>query len=294
MAKFAKPTKQAHSAIRQVQRSGNLRSVGTGRSYHQALTRAAEYASSERIPGGLHGLFREDAIRFLETRGQVVGQKTLDLDRQALQAFLRSIGKLQPSERLPVIKSEQTQALQSRAYTREQVRRIAAHQRKANALATEIAYAAGLRAHELITLQPAKERRADSRPARNEKFLGRSGSRYVVVGKGGLVREVLVPLDLAERLETLRLEAPNLVADRGVYYKQHYKLPGGHSWSQSVSAASQRALGWSTGAHGLRHSYAQQRMAELQSMRLLRSEALETVSQELGHFRPEITEVYLR
>ncbi len=294
MAKFAKPAKQALSAIRQVQRSGNLKSVGTGRNYHQALTRAAEYASSERVPGGLHGLSRVDAIRFLETRGQFVGQKTLDLDRQAVQSFLRSIGKLQPSERLPVIKSEQTQALQSRAYSREQVRRIASHQREANALATEIAHASGLRAHELLTLRPAKERRADSRPARDEKFLGRSGHRYVVIGKGGLVREVLVPADLAERLETLRLDVPNVVFDRGVYYKQHYKLSGGHSWSQSVTTASQRALGWSTGAHGLRHSYAQQRMAELQSKGLLRSEALETVSQELGHFRPEITEIYLR
>ena len=152
MAKFAKPAKQALSAIRQVQRSGNLKSVGTGRNYHQALTRAAEYARLERVPGGLHGLSREDAIRFLETRGQVVGQKTLDLDRQAVQSFLRSIGKLQTSERLPVIKSEQPQALQSRAYSREQVRRITSHQQKANALATEIAHASGLRAHELLTL----------------------------------------------------------------------------------------------------------------------------------------------
>ena len=294
MAKFAKPAKQALSAIRHVQRSGNLKSVGTGRNYQQALTRAAEYASSVRIPGGLHGLSREDAIRFLERRGQVVGQKTLDLDRQALQSFLRSIGKLQPSERLPVIKSEQTQALQSRAYSREQVRRIASHQRESNALSTEIAHAAGLRAHELLTLQPAKERRADNRPARDEKFLGRSGHRYIVIGKGGLTREVLLPTYLAERLEALRLEVPIVAADRGVYYKQHYQLPGGHAWSQSVTAASYRALGWSTGAHGLRHSYAQQRMTELQSKGLLRSDALETVSQELGHFRPEITEIYLR
>ncbi len=294
MAKFAKPAKQALSAIRKVQRSGNLKSVGTGRNYRQALTRAAEYASSERVPGGLQGLSREHAICFLEIRGQVVGQKTLDLDRQALQSFLRSTGKLQPSERLPVIKSEHSQALQSRAYTREQVRRIAAHQQATNALATEIAHAAGLRAHELLTLQPAKERNADARPARNEKFLGRSGNRYVVVGKGGLAREVLLPIDLTERLEALSLDAPMVVADRGVYYKQHYKLPGGRAWSQSVTAASQRALGWSTGAHGLRHSYAQQRMVELQTQGLLRTEALETVSQELGHFRPEITEIYLR
>ena len=46
-------------------------------------------------------------------------------------------------------------------------------------------------------------------------------------------------------------------------------------------------------AHGARHAYAQERMRELQRM-LLRAGALETVSQELGHFRPEIAETYLR
>ena len=51
---------------------------------------------------------------------------------------------------------------------------------------------------------------------------------------------------------------------------------------------------FSNGGHGLRHSYAQERMAELKSLGLARAIALETVSQELGHFRAEITEVYLR
>jgi hypothetical protein len=34
-------------------------------------------------------------------------------------------------------------------------------------------------------------------------------------------------------------------------------------------------------------------MSELQKV-MPRAEALEVVSQEMGHFRPEITEVYLR
>ena len=46
-------------------------------------------------------------------------------------------------------------------------------------------------------------------------------------------------------------------------------------------------------AHGGRHAYAQERMAELQRG-LTRWDALETVSQELGHFRPEITGTYLK
>ena len=66
------------------------------------------------------------------------------------------------------------------------------------------------------------------------------------------------------------------------------------NWSNSFSAAANRSLGWSEGAHGLRHSYAQERMHELQKSGLSRDRALETVSQEMGHFRPSITEIYLR
>ena len=58
--------------------------------------------------------------------------------------------------------------------------------------------------------------------------------------------------------------------------------------------ASTTVLGWSKGGHGLRHSYAQDRVMELQTLRLSQEAAKEVVSQELGHFRPEITDTYLR
>ena len=102
-----------------------------------------------------------------------------------------------------------------------------------------------------------------------------------------------MPHDLAARLEATRRDEPERITDRGIHYQSHYAIGGGQRWSNSVSAASERVLGWSTGAHGLRHSYAQERMNELQYS-LNRERALETVSQEMGHFRPEITETYLR
>lgn len=49
----------------------------------------------------------------------------------------------------------------------------------------------------------------------------------------------------------------------------------------------------SSGAHGLRHSYAQTRYEELAN-HYARHEVLTIISQELGHFREDITEVYLR
>src|SRR5690606_24926883 len=91
---------------------------------------------------------------------------------------------------------------------------------------------------------------------------------------------------LARRLEARRLPQPRHVTDRGVYYRQHYDLGGGQPWSKSFSAASKNSLGWSKGAHGLRHSYAQSRMAGLQKS-MPRDQAKLVVSQELGHFRPE-------
>ena len=114
-----------------------------------------------------------------------------------------------------------------------------------------------------------------------------------MVGKGGLVRLVRLPDDLAERLEERRLDRPAPVTDRGIRYLSRYDVGGGEAWSRSFSRASHGALGWSRGAHGVRHGYAQQRMAELQR-HLVYDDALEVVSQELGHFRPEITEEYLR
>lgn len=293
MAKFSAPDRQAGAVMKRLQGTV-LRSVGTVRNYEQALTRLAEHAQAERIEGGLRGMSVAQVITYLEQRGEVVGQKTLDMERQAAQAMLQHVtGQLPPGARLPVVKSEHQQVLTGRAYTAAQVERIAAAQTERNALATQIAHAAGLRAHELLTLRPATERHADDRPASEQKFSARDGIRYTVAGKGGLCREVLVPLALVERLEARRLDAPQTVTDRGVRYEQHYDLAGGHRWSASFSAAAARALGWSSGAHGVRHSYAQERMNELQR-RLPRDEALRVVSQELGHFRPEITEVYLR
>jgi integrase len=99
---------------------------------------------------------------------------------------------------------------------------------------------------------------------------------------------------LANRLEARRLTEPIQVTDRGVHYTQRYDLGAGRTWSQSFSAASKRELGFSNGAHGLRHSYAQNRMQELQRSGMLYDKAKGTVAQEVGHFDKETTEAYLR
>ncbi|MGB7596762.1 MAG: hypothetical protein WBM09_04285, partial [Gallionella sp.] len=126
---------------------------------------------------------------------------------------------------------------------------------------------------------------------------------YTVIGKGGLIREVAIPLWMSEKLESKRIP-PKQVIDRGIFYVMNYEIGFGQAWSQSFSDASKKALGYSTGAHGLRHSFAKKRLYELiDAIELhdpkiaqdrIHEEALPILSQELGHFRLDIVYCYLR
>ena len=296
MPRFRAPQAQAeHAVARKLalgtgrhdhRNDGRIHSLGTARGYGQALKGFADYLREHRL-GDLPSATDQEARQYLAERSHQVGQKTLDLDRQAIQMHL--------GLRLEVVRSDRESALSTRGYTPAQVERIASAQSETNGLATRLAYHAGLRAHELLTLRPAGERSASGhRQWSADRFAGREGVRYTVVGKGGLVREVLLTRELAAAVEARRLEEPRLVVDRGVQYVQCYTIGGGRSWSQSFSSASRRELGFSNGGHGLRHSYVQERMDELQRRGMAYEQARATVAQEVGHFAGETTEAYLR
>lgn len=296
MPSFRKPKAQAERAVKKMLKIGDARhtnkqdlkihSLGTKRNTVQALTRVAEWIKENRF-GDLRSLTPEKAIQYLEERSEEVGQKTLNQERQAIQKLLQVS--------LPVIKSELETIQKSRAYTPRQVSLIAEAQTEKNKLATQIAYSAGLRAHELFTLRQKEERSASAhRTWSADRFIGRSGKIYTVAGKGGLIREVLIPNNLAIQLESKRLAIPKIIIDRDIQYKQYYDINGGVTWSSSFSAASKRVLTWSNGAHGLRHSYAQERMDELIKKGFYFEDALGIVSQSMGHFRSKITKVYLK
>ncbi len=79
------------------------------------------------------------------------------------------------------------------------------------------------------------------------------------------------------------------------FLKLPLDLGGGNALSASFSRASQRALSFSHGLHGVRHKYAQERIDEIKLLlKVSHSIARDIVAQELGHFRGDITEVYLR
>ena len=287
-----------------------IKSVSTVRNYESRLKQITVYLQ-EQCLGSLRDMTPASALDYLRERAAVVGQKTLDMERQALQSMMQHVThRLDTGKTLEVIRSTAPKsktgkpgqptlgrrlAEESRLYTRAQVALIVARQSPHNALATEIAQAAGLRAHELLTLRRIHHQAPDERPAHALKFVGIRDETigYTVSGKGGLTREVRIPIPLAKRLEATRLAEPIRTTDRGVHYQQHYGLGGGQPWSKSFGAASKAALGWSKGGHGLRHCYAQERFSTVQCY-LPREEAKRVVSQELGHFRPEITETYLR
>lgn len=271
--------------------TGLIHSIATFNKYVSALVQAGEWLKEHA--GGRHlqefKLCSALARQYLADRAEMnISQKQLDCDRVALE-YLTGKGSL--TRELAVTATPRC----GRAYTAAQVSLVMSHQSPINATRTEIAWRAGLRAHELITIcRPADAQASEHRRWSVDRFLGRTGERYVVTGKGGLRREVLLPTDLAVRLETYRLDAPRTVEDRGIFYRQFYVLGGGNAWSSSFSNASIRALGWSHGAHGVRHTFAQERMTELQNRGQGYYEARGILAQELGHFRSDVVEVYLR
>ena len=263
-----KPRKQAEYIVRKAlalktpkalrEDDGRIYSTGTAECYRSSLTTFCKWIQKEKL-GDLRGVNVITVQRYLQHRRSIVGQKTLDLDRQSGQFLLRQIygHKIQ----LPRIKSSyyggRQLSQESLAYFPEQVDLIARNLPQSCSLAVRIAQATGVRSRELLTLRPAEWAPASARRHWSEaRFSGRTGVRYTVRGKGGLRREVLVPYHLANELEQRRLRPIRRVKDRGTVYWTYYKLVGGSYLSKMFSRKSNELLNWSGGIHGLRNGYA--------------------------------------
>jgi len=267
---------------------GNYKSLQSLRSANEtvlALAKIAEDMNVQRIKQ----ITPDNAEQYLGLkRDNFASQKALDRDRKALSIAL--------GVEIPRLKAVSEQVLSSRAYSTEQINNVTKSMTDRNALAVKIAHNAGLRAHELLTLKRTDEgTKTTSRTWTEDRFAGRDGTVYLVTGKGGLTREVLISNDLAKELESRRHEQPQTKMDRGINYLQRYDIGGGNALSSSFTRASQRALTFSHGLHGVRHRYAQERIDEIKlKFNVDHDSARDIVAQELGHFRGDITEVYLR
>ena len=179
MARFSvkTPEQQAFSVTKDFTRNNILDSIRTVDNYRGALESVAKNMQQYGLGDSLRGLTPETANSYLNIRAEKVRQSQLNMERQAIQCMMHNITKtLDKNNKLDSsIKSERETIEASRSYTPEQVHAIASAQNERNALATEIAYAAGLRAHELLTLQRIEERAPSDRSALESKFNGRDG-----------------------------------------------------------------------------------------------------------------------
>ncbi|MEZ9025079.1 MULTISPECIES: integrase domain-containing protein [Vibrio] len=230
------------------------------------------------------------ANKYIESQKNNIAARSLENQRTLLQ---RIINVYEPGKKVEINGELTPRQWVNRAYSYEQVTTLMSHQKEQMRLSTAIAFSAGLRAQELLTIRRIDE----SIPSKNRKwsesrFKGLEGVKYIVTGKGGLSREVLLPHKLAYLLETKRLTEPKIVVDRKVKIKTYYDITGGKKFSNAFSQLSKSVFGWSLGAHGLRYSYAQERMNATVTQESYDSRK-EIVSQELGHFRKEITTHYL-
>ncbi|MFP3567714.1 hypothetical protein [Paraburkholderia sp. SIMBA_030] len=256
-----------------------ITSIGTERVTVQAERRFLEWREENGLD--LDGPYLErEVMEFMQEYAEIHVQSDVDTTRIALSRVL--------SLWLPPVESLIETVRQGRATQWDEVTAIASHQHEKNALATLIAYDAGLRASELTMLRRWDEiEPSGHRTWCESMFLGREDVVLMVSpGKGGLRRPAALSRCLADALEKRRRSTPGIIIDRGVRRESVYDIGGGQAFSQSYSSASLRALGHSTGAHGLRHAYAQRRVRELMALGYEFMQAVQLVSVELGHFRP--------
>ena len=137
-------------------------------------------------------------------------------------------------------------------------------------LVGKLQYELGLRVAEARHVKPDQIRQTES------------GYSLTVQGKGGYTLTKELPTPLANEL--LKHIRENGKLD--VKYERYRD-----ELRESVERAGEE---WH-GTHGLRHSYAKERMEELTLKEgLSREEALKEVSEMMGHHRPDINEVYLK
>lgn len=289
-----KPLLALNTARHTNKHDNKIHSVGTARQYESIYKQAATWVNTTHDKR-LRDLTQSEANQYLEARSTEIQQKQLNNERRALEIHLRATHN-DSKINLERYTSEREQAEHSRAYSKAQIELIQSRQSERMAFSTRLASEAGLRAEELHTIRPMDEQPpSPHRHWSDNRFEGRNEwHRYSVVGKGGLIREVRFSPETAKELEERRLEIPEQITDRNVHYTKHYDLIGGKSFSNNFSRESQATLGWTEGAHGMRHSYAQRRMTELQNSGQSYTKALGIVSQEMGHFRSDITEFYLQ
>jgi integrase len=263
-----------------------IRSVGTEKTYRQVVALYLEWRYLNGLSVDAPKLL-DDMCSFLRDVATTNSQSSLNQYRQALQKTF--------SVKLPNIPSFVDQILRGRSYTNAEILNIFQHLSVKHTLPTALVFDCGLRASETFEIRlPGSQSPTSGRPWREDLFVGRKHlTRTVTKGKGGLVREIAHDSELFDELMRHVRPEPIKIRDREVFRTSYFNIRGGQALSQSFCRASKVALGFSLGLHGLRHAYAQRRLASLLELNVDIWDCLQIVSQELGHFRPSISLTYL-
>jgi site-specific recombinase XerD len=263
-------------------------SVMTADAHASALTQFAKHLITENNKH-LKNASPLDAEKFLQKIALNKRQSTVSLARQAINLHIL------PQSPVDHVLSMVPTVPINRAYSSPQIQLLCSVAPASLALSINLAFCAGLRVMELVSIGSLSDFSVSRRRWHSKRFSGRENYCALVVhGKGGLLREVRVPHELFEQLMELRRPAPIRANNRRAHLTSYFDLISGHDFSIKFTHLSQQELGFSHGAHGLRHSYAQQRLHELLCVGINVDEAIKVVSQEMGHFAIKNTMVYLR
>lgn len=233
----------------------------------------------------------ETAEKYLLHRAEKIQQKQLNSERVALNKHLGQIYK--NAKALPyVISVRETPEIVNRAYTHDQVKTLITEAKAQGkpelAVSIAAAYQGGLRSCELHTMMPPGIGEASTHRTWDDRIY--TGGRdawipAIVNGKGGLKREIRYTKEMVPHLQNALRDTPQVIIDRqrNTRHFSYYKLLAGQKFSQQFGDLSRQVFGWSNGAHGLRHSFAQRRFVELKN-HYPPEIAKDILAQELGHF----------
>ena len=259
-----------------------IRSRGTALAYRNCI---ANFLSFRAAGGYPHAgpFLRVEMDEFLHLNSLTWQQKTVEQHRQAL-------GKVFSID-LPRYRAAVPSYVRGRAYTEAEFERILEVIGQKHRLPIALLYRCGLRTEEILRISDIEIRKpSPQRPWRDDLFTGLTD---VIVctctGKGGLTRRIAIPVRLYSELEQYRLDQPTIVRNRGKDLESHFDLVGGQALSMAFTRASRLALGFGLGAHGLRYSYIQRRLSQLEALGFSPLDRLAICSQEVGHFREDIT-----
>lgn len=218
--------------------------------------------------------------------------KYLNTNMSAIRFFIDQIkdsSYVKTNSELGVISVKQEDRIgPNRAWSADQVRemykiaRESGYTRESEAI--RLAYAQGLRIHEVTKLDRATLLNA------------LKTNKLTIKGKGGLIRQVPIRNQASrDHIKQLAIQTPATSYKVFVLKNEqtHEVIKGIQNFIQNYRYKVVEPGGHNITYHGLRHTYCQERYKELIQSGKNDHNARLQISRELGHFRIEITNIYL-